>query len=155
VSTDDFAWRLLGLVWAGAEKEQVKKAARMLEAAFFAKDELKRIDLAGGPPQTLCEAAYPALGGAWNQDGVILLSTKAGMLRVSGGQPKPVLELDRSRQETLQHWPHFLPDGRHFLYLSISAKWGKGGTYVGRWTPKSLACALLPSRTQATLRPVF
>ena len=49
--------------------------------AFFAKDELKRIDLAGGPPQTLCDAAFPALGGAWNQDGVILLSTKAGASR--------------------------------------------------------------------------
>jgi hypothetical protein len=32
VSTDDFAWRLLGLVWAGAEKEQVQKASRILEA---------------------------------------------------------------------------------------------------------------------------
>ncbi len=32
VSTDDFAWRLLGLGWAGAEKEQVHKSARILEA---------------------------------------------------------------------------------------------------------------------------
>jgi len=47
-----------------------------------------------------------------------------------------VLELDRLRQETFQYWPHFLPDRRHFLYLSVSAKWGKGGTYVGSLDPK-------------------
>lgn len=32
VSTDDFAMRLLGLSWAGADKAQVQKAARMLQA---------------------------------------------------------------------------------------------------------------------------
>ena len=32
VSTDDFAMRLLGLWWSGAEKEQVEKSARLLEA---------------------------------------------------------------------------------------------------------------------------
>lgn len=125
--------------------------------AFFAKDQLKRIDLAGGPPQTLCDAAYPALGGAWNQDGVILLSTKTGILRVSatGGQPIPVLQLDKSRQETLQHWPHFLPDGRHFLYLSLSATSGKGGIYVGSLDSKEAPMRLSAESNASYARPGF
>jgi serine/threonine protein kinase len=125
--------------------------------AFFAKDELKRIDLAGGPPQTLCDAAYPALGGAWNQDGVILLSTKTGILRVSatGGQPILVLQLDKSRQETLQHWPHFLPDGRHFVYLSLSARLGKGGIYVGSLDPKETGMRLSTESNASYSPPGF
>jgi eukaryotic-like serine/threonine-protein kinase len=125
--------------------------------AFFAKDELKRIDLAGGPPQTLCDAAYPAFGGAWNQDGVILLSSKAGILRVpaTGGQPKPVLPLDKSRQEALQFWPHFLPDGRHFLYLSQSARWGKGGIYVGSLDSKETPLRLSAESNASYARPGF
>ena len=31
-NTDDFAWQLLGLAWAGAEKAQVEKSARLFEA---------------------------------------------------------------------------------------------------------------------------
>jgi serine/threonine protein kinase/Tol biopolymer transport system component len=128
-----------------------------LSVAFFAKDELKRIDLAGGPPQTLCDAAYPALGGAWNQDDVILLSIKGGILRVSatGGQPKPVLQLDKSRQESLQLWPHFLPDGRHFLYLSQSARWGKGGIYVGSLDSKEPGTRLATESNASYSQPGF
>ena len=40
---------------------------------FFARGKLKRIDIAGGLPQTLADASY-ALGGAWSRDGVILFS---------------------------------------------------------------------------------
>jgi hypothetical protein len=36
--------------------------------------------------------------------------------------------LDASRQETGQVWPQFLPDGKHYLYFSLSAK--AGGVYA-------------------------
>ena len=38
---------------------------------FFAGGKLKKIAVAGGPPQTLCDA-NSGRGGTWNRDGVIL-----------------------------------------------------------------------------------
>jgi eukaryotic-like serine/threonine-protein kinase len=102
--------------------------------AFFTNSKLMRIEAAGGPALTICDVTYPNVGGAWNRDGVILFSGTwgAGIFRVSatGGEPRAVLQLDKSRQETGQLTPQFLPDGRHFIYSS-QAGVGKGGIYTG------------------------
>lgn len=44
---------------------------------FFADGKLKRIDVAGGPPVTLCNA-MPGISGAWSPDGVIVFSEGLG-----------------------------------------------------------------------------
>ena len=50
---------------------------------FFANNKLKKIDVSGGPAQTLCDAPS-AFGGTWNADGVILISLDIkGINRVS------------------------------------------------------------------------
>src|SRR5438128_2827214 len=91
---------------------------------FFAAGKLKKIEVTGGPPQTLCNTPF-ARGAAWNRDGVIIFTpnTLAPLYRVSaaGGEPTPVTTLDKSRQETSHRWPYFLPDGRHFLYTVLGA----------------------------------
>src|SRR5439155_26894896 len=112
--------------------------------AFFGEGKLKRVDLAGGPPQTVCEIPNGRVG-AWNRDGVIVLGMTVGPLHrvpASGGDPKPLLELDKSRQEISQAFPSFLPDGRHFLYLSRSADAGKAGVYLGSLDVKETKPAL-------------
>src|SRR5262249_44037495 len=43
---------------------------------FFAGGKLKKIDVAGGPPQPLCDAAN-GRGGTWNRDGVIVFAPDA------------------------------------------------------------------------------
>ena len=99
---------------------------------FFANNKLKKIDVSGGPSQTLCDAPS-AYGGTWNADGVILISLDIkGINRVSagGGTPTPVLRLDESRKEVGQAWPFFLPDGRHFLYQSWSGRSEDSGICV-------------------------
>jgi len=87
--------------------------------AFFTQGKLKKVDVSGGPPQTLCNAETPGRGGAWNHEGVILFGAgaRAPLLRVpaAGGAPAPVTTLD-SATELAHRWPHFLPDGRGFLY---------------------------------------
>lgn len=108
---------------------------------FFAQGKLKRIDLSGGAPQTLCDVAGGGSragaegGGTWSRDDVIVFApnTVSPLYRVSatGGPPTPVTTMDLSQQETGHLWPHFLPDGRHFLYLMRSAKPGTGGIFVG------------------------
>jgi eukaryotic-like serine/threonine-protein kinase len=86
---------------------------------FFAGGELRKLELAGGAPQTLCKlpAGVGSLaGGTWNRDGVILFSDSPGIYRVpaTGGEPALVLG---SGQPGLHLWPVFLPDGRHFLFV--------------------------------------
>jgi serine/threonine protein kinase len=84
--------------------------------AFFSQGKLKKIAVNGGPPQTLCDASA-GRGGTWNQDGVIVFSPGAtgSLYRVSaaGGAPTPITKTTGSHR-----YPHFLPDGRHFLYLA-------------------------------------
>ena len=86
---------------------------------FFAGGKLKRIDLAGGPSQVLADAP-DARGGAWNQRGVIVFAPTADgpLYRVpaNGGAATPVTKLQPP--QVGHRWPIFLPDGRHFLYLS-------------------------------------
>ncbi len=85
--------------------------------AFIHEGKLKKIALAGGAAETLCDASAP--GGTWNRDGVILFSTVgSGIKRVSasGGAATNVTTVDSSRGETIHQFPVFLPDGRRFLF---------------------------------------
>jgi serine/threonine protein kinase/Tol biopolymer transport system component len=89
------------------------------EIGFFASGKLRRIDAAGGPPQTVCDASN-GRGGAWSKDGVIVFTptTSSPLMRVpaTGGAPEPASQLDRSKGENTHRWPFFLPDEKHFLY---------------------------------------
>src|SRR5262249_12557605 len=92
--------------------------------AFFTGDgKLKRVDASGGSLLTICDAER-GVGGTWNRDGTIVFAPAppSGLYRVSagGGQRVAVTKLDSGRQETAHRYPHFLPDGRHFLYMTIN-----------------------------------
>ncbi|MEE9231601.1 MAG: protein kinase, partial [Acidobacteriota bacterium] len=88
---------------------------------FFAQGKLKRIKIVGGPVLTLCDAA-DARGGTWSQENVIVFAGDSihPLFKVSaaGGEPTQVTELDKSQREETHRFPHFLPDGRHFLYAT-------------------------------------
>jgi eukaryotic-like serine/threonine-protein kinase len=92
---------------------------------FFADGKLKRLNLAGGTVQVLCDAAN-GRGGAWNKDGVILFTPTGalgvGLYRISasGGAPAQITVPDKSLDEASHRWPLFLPDGIHYLYSAIS-----------------------------------
>ena len=85
---------------------------------FFAGGKLKKIDAAGGPAVTLCNAGE-GRGGSWNQDGLILFTPESlgPIHRVSsaGGETTPVTAAKEG--DDTHRWPFFLPDGRHFLYF--------------------------------------
>jgi serine/threonine protein kinase len=97
--------------------------------AFFADKKLKKVDLSGGPVVTICEAEH-AVGGTWGRDGTILFApnSTSPLFRVpsAGGKPAPVTKFDQKRHETTHRYPHFLPDGRHFLYTTASLLAGAG-----------------------------
>ena len=87
--------------------------------AFFAQGKLKRIDVAGGPPVTLCDAAI-GRGGTWNRDGVILFAAAVTgtIYRVGAGGGEPVA-VTKPVSTGGHRLPSFLPDGHHFVFLSI------------------------------------
>jgi len=102
---------------------------------FFAQGKLKKIETAGGPPQTICDASGPR-GGAWNRDGTIVFALSLGPLyrvSASGGAPSPATNLDKSVGQTTHRWPWFLPDGHHFFYTALMnpGQNEKGGIYLG------------------------
>ena len=88
---------------------------------FFANGKLRKIEVAGGVPQTLCDADS-GRGGTWSKDGSIIFSRNAfaalSIVSSSGGSVTKVTRLDTSRREVGHRWPFFLPDGNHFLFLS-------------------------------------
>ncbi|MCJ7442754.1 MAG: protein kinase [Thermoanaerobaculaceae bacterium] len=97
--------------------------------AFFADGKLKKMEVAGGPVQTLCDAPS-GRGGTWNKDGVIVFAPSGqlltGLYRISasGGTPTRISTPDAGRGENTHRWPMFLPDGRHYLYLAANVRGG-------------------------------
>jgi Tol biopolymer transport system component len=100
---------------------------------FYSDGKVKKVDVGGGPPETIVEATNFA-GGSWSRDDVIVFSNTNGIMQVpaSGGQAVPVAALDKTRKENAQLLPSFLPDGRHFLYLRLfGGVESQTGIYVG------------------------
>ncbi|MDP9362071.1 MAG: serine/threonine-protein kinase [Acidobacteriota bacterium] len=103
---------------------------------FFTRGWLKRVDVGGGAPITICDAGA-SRGGSWARDGTIVFTpdTQTGLFRVpaTGGKSVPVTKLEGGKQTT-HRWPWLLPDGKHFLYLGANHQdptGGENGIYVG------------------------
>jgi len=99
---------------------------------FFADGKLKTAAIASGEVQTLCDARGTA--GTWSQSGVILFKPEASSsierVPADGGAPMVAVGPDSSRGERYILWPHFLPDGRHFLYMVIATEPDVTGIYA-------------------------
>ncbi len=85
--------------------------------AVHSAGKLKKVDVASGAVQEICDAPGSVFGGSWNRDGVILFGSSGGMMRVpaNGGTPAAVATMAKG-ESFLPIYPAFLPDGRHFLY---------------------------------------
>src|SRR5262249_51973897 len=95
---------------------------------FFAGGKLKKIEVSGGSPVSLCDASsLPNSSGAWSRDGMIVFAARSGpgpLQKVSSAGCGPT-RAPLLRQGELGHTrPFFLPDGRHFLFA--------GGPPAGR-----------------------
>ena len=104
--------------------------------AWDAGGKLKKVDISGGLPQTLCDLprGSVAVGGSWNRDGDIIFGNFGGLLHVreTGGAVSPITTPDPSRKEEFHLLPTFLPDGRHFVYLRVTPGAPEvSGAYIG------------------------
>ena len=95
------------------------------QLGFFSGAQVKRVTLAGGSPQTMTTIRGVAMGGAWLDDGSMVVSdTSAGIVRISQGRaPETILAPSEAAQEIATPWP--LPGGRGLL-LSLR----KGDRFV-------------------------
>ncbi|HET7747162.1 MAG TPA: protein kinase [Vicinamibacteria bacterium] len=95
--------------------------------AFIAGGKLKKVDIGGGPAQTLADTPTGS-DGTWSTTGVILFDGRAQdpIFRVpaGGGVPKPEITPDPKSKIDGVGWPEFLPDGKHFLYTRVPSGQG-------------------------------
>src|SRR5438093_416125 len=94
---------------------------------FFGETALKRVELSGGAPVSICDIT-PGIGfsGSWGLGGDIIFASILGdaIYRVSaaGGSPAVLLRPDQTHVLSM-NWPSFLPDGRRFLFLQRDPTW--------------------------------
>jgi eukaryotic-like serine/threonine-protein kinase len=103
--------------------------------AFFSNNGmLKKVEVSGGPVETVCAAPF-GRGGTWNQDGLIVFAPNTAQplfqVPAAGGTPIPITQIDASRLENTHRWPQFLPDGKHYLFFARGEP-SATGVYVGK-----------------------
>jgi DNA-binding winged helix-turn-helix (wHTH) protein/Tol biopolymer transport system component len=116
----------------GASKPFFSPDGRSL--AFFARGQLQSTDLEGQALRTISASEVTGTGGSWGSRGLILFADwPSGIYSVpsSGGPVTQLTRLNHAALEVAHAWPHFLPDGRHFLYQVISRDRTQAGVYVG------------------------
>jgi eukaryotic-like serine/threonine-protein kinase len=104
--------------------------------AFDAGGKLRRIAVAGGPAQAICDLSGTIAGGSWNRNDIIIFSEYSGSgaifsVSAAGGTPSLLTRPNPKRQEIRHSYPVFLPDGRHFLFLCEANAPEIAGVYIG------------------------
>jgi eukaryotic-like serine/threonine-protein kinase len=122
--------------------------------AFVTGGKLKKIEASGGPAQEICSVSGFA-GGTWNREGTILFGSAKGLFRVSaeGGKPEAVTTLEPG--ESGHYWPHFLPDGRHYLYTAWHGEAAKRAILAGMLGSKEKTQVMAAESNTAYSEPGF
>ena len=119
--------------------------------AFFADGKLMKVDVAGGPPQKICDAPTGS-DGTWSPEGVILFDgTGTDPIRrvpASGGTAVDLIKAADVKSAQVG-WPAFLPDGKHFLFLAIAPKVNESMYRIGSLDSKETQ-PFAPAQSQIT-----
>ncbi|MBN2241408.1 MAG: serine/threonine-protein kinase [Acidobacteria bacterium] len=86
---------------------------------FLTTGKIKKVPIAGGPAQLICNVA--GVGGvAWGVDDTVVFSpsNNKGLMGISenGGEPRVLTTPDRTKGEMSHRWPQFLPGGKALLF---------------------------------------
>jgi Tol biopolymer transport system component len=90
---------------------------------YISANKLHRVDPASGTDVMAADTPGGA-DGSWGNGVVLYDGSGADSLRrvsLPGGKVEAATRLDRARGEVGHAWPSLLPDGRHFLFVSIMA----------------------------------
>ena len=90
---------------------------------FISGTFLKRVDLGGGAPRPLAQIISSRADASWGADGVILFapSSTGPLMRVSATGGTAVVAVPLGPRQFGLNVPHFLPDGRRFLFYAAGA----------------------------------
>lgn len=77
--------------------------------AFGFRNQLKKIDVTGGPPQILCEVGGPVGSGAWSRDGIILFGTRGDGVSTASRKPAAWRLLSRHPKAASRASPRSCP----------------------------------------------
>jgi len=93
--------------------------------AFFAREHLKKVPIAGGPAVVICtvQSSQGSYGASWSDDGTILFSDRGtGIMKVAsgGGTPAMVTTADVGKGEA-HLLPHALPGSKAFVFTTVTA----------------------------------
>ncbi len=95
---------------------------------YFANAKLKKVGADGGPSLVLTDV-IDSRGATWNENGVILYTPSylgpIYQIPAGGGKGRPATLGDETQART-HRYPHFLPDGDHFLFLDRGTTSGSG-----------------------------
>ncbi|HXV14937.1 MAG TPA: protein kinase [Candidatus Krumholzibacteria bacterium] len=90
--------------------------------AYFSAGKLRRVSIADGVAQALCDAPDPR-GGTWSRNDDIVFQPAASgpIVRVSarGGETRVVTEVDTANGDATHRFPMFLPDGKRFVFVVL------------------------------------
>ena len=102
--------------------------------AFFSEGKLKKLEIGGGAAQAISVVPGPnPLAGTWSRDDVIVFPMGCRLFRVSahGGEAVSVTPPVTPGEGPCLSWPHFLPDGKRFLYSAyVSGEPATSGIFV-------------------------
>jgi serine/threonine-protein kinase len=95
---------------------------------FFARGEIRKAAVTGGPAVTICRHSAAPRGATWTPDGTIVFATNdvtTGLLSVpaAGGVPKSMTWPDAASGEQDHLLPAVSPDGR-FVFFTVSSESG-------------------------------
>jgi Tol biopolymer transport system component len=95
---------------------------------FASEGKLKKLDVNGGPAQTIAELKPQLAEGTWSRNGTILYNTSASTfgLALANGESKS-WPAQSNAGDTPRVLPEMLPDGDHFLYVSPAQPLGTPG----------------------------
>jgi Tol biopolymer transport system component len=87
--------------------------------AFFRKNRLMKVAVAGGPPIEVSAVPY-LYGISWSPDDWIVFAAASGLARVpaAGGEPQTLTTVEAG--EFRHNSPHVLPDGKAVLFTALS-----------------------------------
>jgi Tol biopolymer transport system component len=103
------------------------------QMAFTSGTKVKKLDVATGAVQALCDTIDGPPFTGWSRKGTIVYGGYGGLWGVSasGGTPVQLTAIDKNREEAWHGFDDFLPDGRHFLYLAVSRQRANSGIFLG------------------------
>ena len=124
--------------------------------------KLYKMQVPDGAPEVVADISIYTKGATWNSKGEILAGADGLKLISASGAVTPVGKAGEKGIPELPYWPHFLPDGEHFIFSGRDPSQPDNGTaergiYFAAWSDgqwKLRPVLLKPNLNEARYSPL-